>query len=329
MLDRRDRLPGVQARALEGALALGPPGAGRSAGGARRGARAAVGGGGRTARAALVDDAHWLDDASADALLFIARRLEGEPIALVLALRPVEGRRLDLAGVETLAVEASTRAEAAELLREPVDRAGVVERLHDATAGNPLALLEAHVRAGDPERAEAALREFEAMAVRTRRPWVLATAARCRGLLADDFDPWFERAYEAHGASASPFEIGRTELCHGERLRRARRVLEARERLRSALERFEALGAAPWAARARAELRAAGAPVGAPRALMTRDLTPQELEVALAVGRGATNREVAAALYVSPKTIEVHLSRIFRKLGVRSAPSSRVGSPTE
>ena len=144
--------------------------------------------------------------------------------------------------------------------------------------------IEAHVRAGDPERAEAALREFEAMAVRTRRPWVLATAARCRGLLADDFDTWFERAYEAHGPSASPFEIGRTELCHGERLRRARRVLEARERLRSALERFEALGAAPWAARARAELRAAGAPVGAPRALMTRDLTPQELEVALAVG---------------------------------------------
>ena len=95
-------------------------------------------------------------------------------------------------------------------------------------------------------------------------------------------------------------------------------MLEARERLRSALERFEALGAAPWAARARAELRAAGAPVGAPRALMTRDLTPQELEVALAVGRGATNREVATALYVSPKTIEVHLSRIFRKLGVRS-----------
>ena len=60
--------------------------------------------------------------------------------------------------------------------------------------------IEAHIRAGDPERAEAALREFEAMAVRTRRPWVLATAARCRGLLADDFDTWFERAYEAHGA---------------------------------------------------------------------------------------------------------------------------------
>ena len=92
---------------------------------------------------ALVDDAHWLDDASADALLFIARRLEGEPIALVLALRPVEGHRLDLAGVETLAVEGLDRAETAELLRSRSIAPEVVERLHDATAGNPLALLEA------------------------------------------------------------------------------------------------------------------------------------------------------------------------------------------
>ena len=180
--------------------------------------------------------------------------------------------------------------------------------------------VEALLRADGPEPAEAALVEFEAMAARVRRSWPTAAAARCRGLLAgeEEFDSWFERAYEAHGPAESPFELGRTELCHGERLRRARRVREARERLRAALERFEALGAAPWAARARSELRASGAAVGAPRSPATRDLTPQELEVALAVARGGTNREVAAALYVSPKTIEVHLSRIFRKLGVRS-----------
>ena len=65
-------------------------------------------------------------------------------------------------------------------------------------------------------------------------------------------------------------------------------------------------------------MRAAGGAVGAARQAPTRELTPQELEVALAVARGATNREVASALFVSPKTIEVHLSRIFRKLGVRS-----------
>ncbi len=180
--------------------------------------------------------------------------------------------------------------------------------------------VEALVREGEPERAEAALAEFEAMAHRVRRAWPTAAAARCRGLLAsdDDFEACFERAYIAHGASPSPFELGRTELCHGERLRRARRNREAREPLRAALERFEAIGAEPWAARARAQLRASGGAVGAARPAATRELTPQELEVALAVARGATNREVASALFVSPKTIEAHLSRIFRKLGVRS-----------
>ena len=178
--------------------------------------------------------------------------------------------------------------------------------------------IEAHVRAGRPERARAALAELEAMAQRTQRSWPLACVARGRGMLDDDFDACFARAYELHGPAASPFELGRSELCHGERLRRARRVREARVRLRGALERFEALGAAPWAARARAELRAAGAAVRPERVPATRELTPQELEVALAVAVGATNREVAAALYVSPKTVEVHLTRIFKKLGVRS-----------
>ena len=94
----------------------------------------------------VVDDAHWLDDASADALLFVARRLAGEPIALVVALRPVEGRNLDLAGVEQFTVEGLDRDDAAELLRRAAGgavAADVVARLHGATAGNPLALLEA------------------------------------------------------------------------------------------------------------------------------------------------------------------------------------------
>jgi DNA-binding CsgD family transcriptional regulator len=178
--------------------------------------------------------------------------------------------------------------------------------------------IEALLRADAPDLAHAALAGFQAMAERTQRPWPLACVARCRGMLEGDFDAWFARAYAHHGTDASPFELGRTELCHGERLRRARRVREARERLRAALERFEGIGAAPWAARARAELRAAGGAASQARMPATRELTPQELEVALAVARGATNREVAAALYVSPKTVEVHLSRVFRKLGVRS-----------
>lgn len=178
--------------------------------------------------------------------------------------------------------------------------------------------VEALVYAGHLDRAHAALAEFEAQATRVRRSWPTAAAARCRGLLEDDFEPWFERAYAAHGPAASPFELARTELVHGERLRRARRMTEAREQLRSALERFEAVGAAPWAARTRAELRAAGGAVGQAQDHATRELTPQELEVALMVANGATNREVAATLFVSPKTVEAHLTRIFRKLGVRS-----------
>ncbi len=178
--------------------------------------------------------------------------------------------------------------------------------------------IEAHVRAGNLDRAREALAEFEAMAERTQRQWPLACAARGHGMLEDDYEPWFARAYTHHVKANSPFEVGRTELCHGERLRRSRRVREARDRLRSALEHFEALGAAPWAARARTELRAAGGATRPERAPATRELTPQELEVALAVARGATNREVAAALFVSPKTVEVHLTRIFKKLGIRS-----------
>ena len=118
-----------------------PAGAGRSARRACRDARATVRGGRGQPVLTVIDDAHWVDDASADALLFAARRLEGEPIALLLALRPVEGRRLDLAGVEQLAVGGLASAEAAELLRGLPPE--VVERLHAATAGNPLALLEA------------------------------------------------------------------------------------------------------------------------------------------------------------------------------------------
>ncbi|HEY6888579.1 MAG TPA: helix-turn-helix transcriptional regulator, partial [Solirubrobacter sp.] len=178
--------------------------------------------------------------------------------------------------------------------------------------------IEAHIRAGDTDRAREALTEFALMAERTQRRWPLACVARCHGMLEDDFEPYFDRAYAYHRPDESPFELGRTELVHGERLRRARRLREARERLRSALAHFEHLGAAPWAARARAELRAAGGKARSARVSTIRELTPQELEVALAVARGATNREVAAALYVSPKTVEVHLSRTFRKLGVRS-----------
>ena len=108
------------------------------------------------------------------------------------------------------------------------------------------------------------------------------------------------------------------ELAYGERLRRARRRTDARIQLRSALTAFERLGALPWAERAAVELRATGETVRSSDAARTDELTAQELEIARLVAGGATNREAATALFLSPKTIEAHLSRIYRKLRIRS-----------
>jgi DNA-binding CsgD family transcriptional regulator len=180
-------------------------------------------------------------------------------------------------------------------------------------------LIEAYVRAGRSTDAEALLERFELAAVQTERTWALATAARCRGLLsADAFEEHFLRALELHDRVPTPFERARTELCFGEQLRRSRQRVGARPRLAAALETFERLGAEPWAERARAELAATGETLRPREPLAQKELTPQELQVALVVARGATNKEAGAALFLSPKTIETHLGRVYRKLNVRS-----------
>jgi DNA-binding CsgD family transcriptional regulator len=182
-------------------------------------------------------------------------------------------------------------------------------------------LVEAHARAGDARTAEIALDRFEHQARSTEGRWSLGTAARCRGLLADesDADGCFELALEHLEALPAPFEVARTHLCRGERLRRAGRRTDARHALRAGIETFDRLGAEPWANRARQELGATGQTARRRDAGADRDrLTPQELQVALIVANGASNREAAAALFLSPKTIEFHLSRIYRKLSVRS-----------
>jgi DNA-binding CsgD family transcriptional regulator len=179
-------------------------------------------------------------------------------------------------------------------------------------------LIEAYVHTGQRAHAEESLVAFEKQAETTRGTWAQAAAARCRGLLAADFEPAFEEALRWHNRTTMPFERARTELCYGERLRRARRREEARPQLRSALETFEGLGAEPWAKRARNELRATGEATRGRDRSTSDELTLQELQVALKVAEGATNRETAAALFLSPKTIEAHLSRIYSKLSIRS-----------
>src|SRR5262249_19970728 len=148
--------------------------------------------------------------------------------------------------------------------------------------------------------------------------WAATTAARCRGLLAEesDYESAFDEALTLD--HQSPWERARTELCLGRRRRRSRRRADARESLRSALPTFQSLGAGPWAEEARRELRATGVDIPPSDDTSLRDLTPQELQVALTVARGATTKEAAAALFLSPKTIEFHLGNTYRKLGVGS-----------
>ncbi|AGL18407.1 LuxR family transcriptional regulator [Actinoplanes sp. N902-109] len=174
-------------------------------------------------------------------------------------------------------------------------------------------LVEAYTRAGRTEDAGALL---QSPAATGTGPWTLGAAARCRALLAgpEEFRPRFE---EALAAELMPFERARTQLAYGERLRRQRQRAEARQHLQAALETFDRLGAEPWAGRARTELRATGTVVTGPATALP-GLTPQELQVALVVGRGATNHEAAASLFLSQKTIEYHLSNIYRKTNIKS-----------
>lgn len=179
--------------------------------------------------------------------------------------------------------------------------------------------IESLARVGRTDDAARALEAFERDAERTNRAWAKATAARCRGYLSqEDSAAHFRRALELHGASPSPFEVARTKLCYGEVLRRQRQRVEARQVLHEALHTFERLGAEPWAGRAHAELSATGEKARRRNVAATRDLTSQELQIALAVAQGATNREAAAQLFLSPRTVEAHLTSAYRKLGARS-----------
>jgi DNA-binding CsgD family transcriptional regulator len=184
-------------------------------------------------------------------------------------------------------------------------------------------LVEAYVRAGAISQATSTLERYENQVDKTGVASARAAALRCRGLLAgaDELDDVFGRALAAHeqAPGPNPFERARTRYCFGERLRRAKRRGEAEGELEAALGTFERLGAKSWADHARSELDLAGRRSREPRSdSFESALTPQELRVALVVATGATNREVAAQLFLSVKTIENHLSRVFEKLQIRS-----------
>jgi DNA-binding CsgD family transcriptional regulator/tetratricopeptide (TPR) repeat protein len=243
--------------------------------------------------------------------------------ARALAMDRGSGIVLEYAGAALGLLELARGDPAAALGQlEPVDahvRQG--ERVEPAVFFWPADLVEAYIVAGRRDEASAALARLQQHAQRTGRAWALAVAARLHALLAEDeveAEGWFAEAMRRHEASPTPFERARTQLDLGDWQRRHRQRVEARRQLREALAVFERLGAPAWAERARRSLRASGETLARPDASGVDSLTGQELQIAMLVAEGATNREVAARLFLSPKTIETHLSRIYRKLDVRS-----------
>lgn len=180
--------------------------------------------------------------------------------------------------------------------------------------------VEAAVRAGLPGQAARHVAALSGWAEQTGRPHAVALARRCAALLSehDDASGHFTAALALHGRDARPYDEARTRLAYGEWLRSRRRRTEAKEQLTDALTAFERLGARLWASRARAELSALGdRPSAHPRALdpLAR-LTPQELQVVRLAAAGMSNREIAARLFLSPRTVGHHLYKAYPKLGV-------------
>jgi DNA-binding CsgD family transcriptional regulator len=179
--------------------------------------------------------------------------------------------------------------------------------------------VEAAIRCGRPDLAARPLAQFTAWAGAIGQPWAAAVAARCAALTAGDAgaEPLYRQAVAAHEGDGRPFEQARTRLLYGEWLRRSQRRADAREQLLAAAATFTQIGAAPWRERAQAELRAAGAarPAVTPGDPLAR-LTPQELQVVRLAAGGASNKQIGAQLFLSPRTVGYHLYNAFPKLGV-------------
>jgi DNA-binding CsgD family transcriptional regulator len=182
--------------------------------------------------------------------------------------------------------------------------------------------LEAVVAGGDPDRAAGLVERLERRAEVAPYPWLVAVANRSRAIVSmaqGDLEASaaaFERALAVHAALPMPFERARTLLWQGRALRRNKEKLAARAALTAAEQIFTELGASSWAERAAGELRRLGLQRGT-----IGELTPTEERIARLVASGMTNKEVAAATFVTVKTVEANLGRIYRKLGVQSRRS--------
>jgi DNA-binding CsgD family transcriptional regulator len=178
--------------------------------------------------------------------------------------------------------------------------------------------IEAAVRCDERQVADAALDRFARRATASGSEWALGLLGCARALCTegDEAERWYCEGLERLYRSRAAFDLARGQLLYGEWLRRERRRSEARRPLRTALEFFEGIGARAFAERARRELTATGEH-SRPRSDATRDLlTPQEAQIARLVADGKKNAEIASQLYISRSTVEYHLRKIYRKLGI-------------
>jgi DNA-binding CsgD family transcriptional regulator len=231
-----------------------------------------------------------------------------EPVQRMLWLRTIGLAELTVGNVSEADACLSQAIDELDLIgfREPA-----VWRVHGDA-------IEAALAVGDTTRAATWIEKFEEQAARSRVPWNLAVSARCRALLEaangelDAAEAALELALEAHERCPMPFERARTLLAQGQVLRRSKQRRRAREALEEAIAIFEAIGGALWAQRARDELqrvRGRTAP---------DDLSPTELRIAELAASGLTNTAIAAEVFVTQKTVEANLARVYRKLGIRS-----------
>jgi len=310
-----------------------------------------------------VDDAQWLDEATADVLAFVARRVRPIPVAVLLAAtepapglraldglpglrlgaeppapaRPIEIPRADdLLALAWRGREADVRSAAARSGPDPTGAAHHALTIlelglghYQAALGQALAvfrdgspdlavrvipdLIEAATRCGRPNAADPAVRRLAA----GHLPLGAGLIARSRALVAGDDAEDLYRAAIEHLRNADA-DLARTRLVYGEWLRRRWRRRDAREQLRAAQEMFAANGFASFAARAEVELRATGERVGKRGAGAPDRLTAQEAQVAHLVADGHSNRQVAGMLFISENTVQYHLRKVFRKVGVSS-----------
>jgi DNA-binding CsgD family transcriptional regulator len=178
-------------------------------------------------------------------------------------------------------------------------------------------LIEAGVRSGRPAQAAAGLDRLSERTQPSGTEWALGIEARCRGLVTDD-ESLYRESIERLARSRAVAELARSRLLYGEWLRRENRRTDAREHLRAAHESFSLMGAGAFAERARRELHATGETVRRITADTRDALTPQEVQVARLAREGHTNPEIGAQLFISPRTVEYHLRKVFRKLDVGS-----------